>query len=137
MRSLLLFFLLLASDHSHAIDVPCTKSLAEEVEAAEVIVLAYIEEDSLNSEGIGGIKFRVKTQWKGEVQEHLNILANARFPFSKSKSGLYLIYANQINNEDKSYWRIPWCKQIQHVENSDSDIRFLKESEFNNEDKNI
>ena len=129
--------LLFAFDYALAIDVPCKETLEEEVEAAEVIVLASIEEDSLNSEGVGEIKFKVKAQWKGEALEYLPITVNAKFPFSESESGFYLIYANRFNNENKSYWGVPWCKQVQHMEYSELDFRLLKKPEYWNGKKNI
>jgi len=125
MKHLLLFVVLILTGNAFATDIPCELTPQQEIDRAEVIVVAEIMSHELNDEGVGDITFKVLRQWKGEPLKTMKVYANARFPFSIGKSGYYLIYANWATQTGKSFWQIPWCKQIIDVAYASEELAIL------------
>ena len=125
MKHLLISIALILSGNTYAIDIPCERTLQEETDRAQVIVVAEIASHELNDKGVGDITFKVHRQWKGEPLKTMKVYANERFPFSIEKSGYYLIYANWAIHTEKPFWQIPWCKQIINVTYASEELVIL------------
>ncbi|WP_111643402.1 hypothetical protein [Marinimicrobium alkaliphilum] len=125
MKHLLLFMALILTGSVYAIDIPCERTIQQEIDQAEVIVVAQIMSHELNDEGVGDLTFKVLWQWKGEPIKTMKVYANAKFPFTIAKSNYYLIYANWATHTEKEFWQIPWCKQIMDVAYASEDLGIL------------
>ena len=133
MKHIFIFLALTFSSYSFATDVPCGKSLEQEIKRAQVILIGEIESHELNAKGVGDINFKVLRQWKGEPVKKIKIFANERFPFAIAQSGYYLIYANWATHTEKPFWQIPWCKQILDVTYAADDLAALGKAKYVNE----
>jgi hypothetical protein len=130
MKHIVFFIALILTGNSFAIDIPCQKTIQQETDSAQVIVIAEIMSHELNKEGVGDITFKVLRQWKGEQLKTMKVYANERFPFSIAKSGYYLIYANWVTHTKKPFWKIPWCKQIIDVTYASEELAILGKPKY-------
>ncbi|MBA6251277.1 MULTISPECIES: hypothetical protein [unclassified Colwellia] len=130
MKHFILFIALTLTGNSFATSIPCERTIQQETDIAQVVVVAEILSHKLNNEGVGDITFKVLRQWKGEQLKTIKVYANEGFPFSIAKSGFYLIYANRATHQEKPFWQIPWCKQITDVSYASEEMAILGKPKY-------
>ena len=132
MKIIFTLYLFIMASVASAISIPCDRTPEEEINRAEVIVVASVESHELNPEGVGNIKFKVERQWKGGALKHMNVYANAHWSFSEGESGYYLIYARRSTHAEPPVWVIPWCKPITDVTHAGKELYILGKPKYTN-----